>query len=71
MKREWGMVIDSKNGVVSAWHPESEQWIKGPNSEDDQAEYWLCVKAAKHIRDNPEKFIEVMSESEKKRSATR
>jgi hypothetical protein len=71
MKREWGMVIDSKNGVVSAWHSESEQWIKGPNSEDNQAAYWLCVKAAKHIRDNPEKFIEAMNESENWQQTTR
>ena len=65
-KREWGMIIDSKKGTVYAWHPEREEWIKGPDSENDQAEYWLCIRAAKHIRDNPEQFIGCMREAEKK-----
>jgi hypothetical protein len=66
MKREWGMIIDSKQGTVLAWHPEREEWIKGPDSENDQDEYWLCIRAAKHIRDNPETFISLMREADKK-----
>ena len=45
---------------------EREEWIKGPDSENDQAEYWLCIRAAKHIRENPEQFIGCMREAEKK-----
>lgn len=63
MKRQWGVVIDSRKGVIYLWDTETEEWKKGADSEENPNEYFACVKHVKEIRDNSEPFIKTLNEN--------
>lgn len=64
-KRQWGVLIDNRKGVIYTWDLEKEKWVKGLNSEDNPHEYFACVLSITEIRNNPEPFIKTLNETKK------
>ena len=62
MKRNFGMIIDSKKGRAFVWLPVKEKWVEASNVDDDPQKYLLHVRIAASVRRNSESFIGYLKE---------